>query len=249
VEAAATICDETSLRFSISLHRDALDQAPADREILTALANQLILLGSAHTPSRGQKRKLFAEAMKLCERAMHLNPHYDAARKAGLEPWEATDRLQADDREAALFWATAVLYTFREGLTLPGKVLHARWLHRADLFLERIETIEPLWHGGAAPFSRAIVHMALPASAGGDKSRVRPWLEQALAASDHWMLPRWGKATYFAQWYESPDSPRKDLERVIRMDPDAGGEAPYWRRHFQKLATEALNHENHPAHE
>lgn len=237
---AMEISGVESLAASINAHRLYLHKDPNNKAIWTSLANQLILHATAYTSGRSEKRSLFLESMACCEAAMRLNPDFATARESGTPLWEACHTLGEADMNAMLFWATAVLYTFREGMSLPEKVMHVEWLNHADQMLQHMETIDRNWNGGAIPFSRGIVKIALPRSKGGDKELGLKWMDESVGMANDWMLCHWGRAKYGFPFSKNEHQRRSDLQQVLALDPQARREEIYWRRYFQEDARSML---------
>ena len=237
---AMEISGVDSLAASINTHRLYLHKDPNNNAIWTSLANQLILQATAHTSGRSEKRSLFLESMACCEAAMLLNPDFATARESGTPVWEACHTLGEADMNAMLFWATAVLYTFREGMILPEKVTHVEWLNHADQLLQHMETIDRNWNGGAIPFSRGIVKIALPRSKGGDKELGLKWMDESVGMANDWMLCHWGRAKYGHPFSKNEHQRRSDLQQVLALDAETRREEIYWRRYFQEDARSML---------
>ncbi len=236
----ALVNNAGSLTKSIDTYRAYLDSNPLHKDAWTSLANQLILQATAYTSGRSAKRTLFLESMACCEAAMLLNPDFATARESGTPVWEACHTLGEADMNVMLFWATAVLYTFREGMILPEKVTHVEWLNHADQLLQHMETIDRSWNGGAIPFSRGIVKIALPRSKGGDKELGLKWMDESVAMANDWMLCHWGRAKYGYPFSKNEHQRRSDLQRVIALDAETPREEIYWRRYFQEDARTML---------
>ena len=236
----ALVNNAGSLTKSIDTYRAYLDSNPLHKDAWTSLANQLILQATAYTSGLSAKRTLFLESMACCEAAMLLNPDFATARESGTPVWEACHTLGEEDMNAMLFWATAVLYTFREGMNLPEKVTHVEWLNHADQLLQHMETIDRSWNGGAIPFSRGIVKIALPRSKGGDKEVGLKWMDESVAMANDWMLCHWGRAKYGYPFSKNEHQRRSDLQRVIALDAETPREEIYWRRYFQEDARTML---------
>lgn len=235
------ISGSESLSASIHAHWLYLRQHPDDKATWTALANQLILKGTAHTQDKTAKRQHFLEAMSCCESAMRLNPAFAAARDRGTPVWDAVSTLGKDDMDPMLFWATAILYTFREGMHLPMKISNVKWLDYADQVLVHMETIDRTWKGGSIPFSRGIVKIALPRSKGGDREKGIEWIDEATAMSQDWMLCYWGRAKYAYPYTKNRQQRESDLRKVLSLDTATPREEPYWRRYFQNDARNMID--------
>ena len=110
---------------------------------------------------------------------------------------ELHGRLTAEDADAMGFWATAVLYYFKEVVPDPLKVFDARWLTRARIVMERVEMVYPEWSGGANYFNLGIYYMAIPKAMGGDLEKAQAYFEKAAASGPDWLLTPWGKAKYY----------------------------------------------------
>jgi hypothetical protein len=228
------------LAESIDHYKNYVSWHPKDREALNTLSNQLILYGTAYTAERKDKRAYFYEAMKAAELSMACNPAYEKRAQAGETPWEACTVLEMDDMESMLFWSTAVMYIFKEGLPMFELPFNAKWMNRVVLILNRMEAIDRTWAGGAILFTRSLIYGALPSFAGGDEEKAYAYLEEAVQLKGDWMLSRWGRAKYIYSRTGNKDGFVADLEFIIAIDPNLPGEALYWRKYFRKDAQEML---------
>ena len=218
-----------------------LAEDPHHFRTLTDLANQTILMGTAHTESRQAKGDRFRTAMRLCERAMYTNPDFRVLVGQGQTPWEACRVLGEEHIPAMMFWSTAVLYYFKEVLTFPEQVINLAWVERTGPFLDRMEALDPAWGGGAIQFTRSLYFGILPGALGGDDVRSAECLEQAVAFGAPWMLSRWGRAKYFHVRDGNRQAFEDDLRWVLRQAVAAPGEAYCWRAYFHQDARHALS--------
>lgn len=240
-DLAAVADDRESLQAAMDAWGRVLVQDPHHVPALTELANQTILMGTAHTAARQAKGECFRAAMRLCERAMYTNPDFKALADQGGPPWEACRVLGPEDLPAMMFWTTAVLYRFKEVLTFPEQALNLYWVERTGPFLARMEALDPAWGGGAIQFTRSLYFGILPGVLGGDDERSRQCLETAVAFGPPWMLSRWGRARYFHVRDGDRQGFEEDLHWVLGQDVAAAGEAPCWRAYFHRDAREALD--------
>lgn len=208
---------------------------------LVDAATLAILRGTAYTTKSAQKSAYYDRAMRYAEQAMYTNPAFRARVDAGATPWEAADALGAGEVEAMFFWVTALQYEFKEGMSLPSKVVNLAWLQRSLLFLDRIETVAPEFGGGAVEFAKVICYVALPESRGGSKAKGETYMQQAVAKGDGWLLPRWGRGKYYYPIRGNEDGARQDLAWVAAQ-PLEGYRDPYpWRVHFRDDARAILD--------
>jgi hypothetical protein len=217
-----------------------LDQNPYHVRALTDLASQTILMGTAYSESRQDKRDRFRTAMRLCERAMYTDPAFKAMVDEGAPPWEACRVLGEEHIPAMMFWSTAVLYDFKEVLTFPEQVVNLAWVEHTGPFLDCMEALDPAWGGGAIQFTQSLYFGILPGALGGDDTRSAECLEQAVAFGSPWMLSRWGRAKYFRVRDGNRQGFEEDLRWVLRQEVAAPGEAYCWRAYFHQDAREAL---------
>ena len=238
---AATADNREDLQASMDAYRRVLEQDPYHVRALTELANQTILMGTAHSDSRQEKSDHFRAAMRLCERAMYANPDFKALADQGMAPWEASQVLGEKDIPAMMFWSTALLYLFKEVMTMPEKVINVRWVAHTGPLLTRMEAIDPTWGGGAIQFTRSLYYGILPGAMGGDDERSRQHMTQAVAFGSPWMLSRWGRAKYFHVRDQDRKGFEEDLRWVLEQDVAATGEAYSWRAYFQQDAQRLLD--------
>lgn len=239
-QLAAVVDNRKSLQAAMDAYRRVLDRDPYHVRALTDLSNQTILMGAAHTDNRQAKNAYYRTAMRLCERAMYTNPDFKALADQGMAPWEACQVLGEKDIPAMMFWTTAVLYIFKEVLSFPEQVINITWVERTGPFLERMQTIDPKWGGGAIQFTQSLYFGILPGAMGGDAERSQQCLEQAVAFGSPWMLSRWGRAKYFHVRDQDRQGFKEDLRWVLQQDVAATGEAYCWRAYFHQDARDAL---------
>jgi tetratricopeptide (TPR) repeat protein len=237
---ADVIETEQQLRDSIAAHQRFVGKNPEHAQALVSLANHWLLMGTAYTESRKEKRTAFLEAMRCSEQAMRTDPKFEESVRGGMPTWEACELLGEEHMDAMLFWVTGVLYMFREGMVFPQHVAHLDWLDRADQVLEHMKSVDRNWNGGAVLFSQAIVYHSVPPSAGGDPEKAQDYLDEAISVDGDWMLSRWGRAKYFLTAPEDREARIADLREILKENPENAAEAPYWRRYFQTEARRIL---------
>ena len=232
---------EAGLEAAMDACRAVLVRDPGNYRALCILSNQYILLGAAYTRQRAAKAACYREARRFSELAMYTQPAFRVRVDRGQLPWEAAEALAAEQKEAMLFWVTAVLYEFKEVMGLPAKILNLRWMDRAAVFLQRLEAVAPGWGGGSVELSWSIYYYVLPSMRGGDRQKAATYLERAVGAEGNWLLPRWGRAKYFRVAQGDRDGFRRDLEWVLATGSEAGDPYP-WRVFFQQDARHMLMH-------
>ncbi|OVE82388.1 hypothetical protein BVY04_01105, partial [bacterium M21] len=197
---------DTELRLlnSINAPHDAVTAAPTNREILAMLGNQYILLGTAYTSKRSEKTAYFRTAMKYCEWSLYTNPDFRAKVDAGAKPWEAARTLTKEDAPAMLFWATALQYEFKEGMSLPAKIVNVGWMKYALAFLDRIQEVAPTYSPATVEFARTICLFALPTFQGGNKELGKQAMAKALSGNPDWLFSRWARGKYYYRVTDNP---------------------------------------------
>ena len=242
-EAAYAVAgDAEGVGRAIAAYRQVLVENPADCRALTQLSTLHILLGAAYTQGREAQSRAFHAAMDYAERAMYTNPEFRAAVADGRPPWAAADTLTAGEVEAMFFWVTAVQYDFKDGMSLPGKIVNVGWLQYCQRFLDRIEAVAPGFGGGGVEFARVICYYALPRGMGGDKRRGDEYMHKALAKGEAqgWVMPRWGRGKYYFEILGEKELQRQDLEWVASRDPEKMQDPYPWLVYFQRDARELL---------
>ena len=224
--------DYESILASMELLQRVLATEPMHREALAYLGNLHILLGTAYTVDRDDKNAHFQQAMKYCELSMYVNSQFREAVKKGAEPWDAVDTLQKEDVQAMLFWVIALQYEFKEGMTMPGKIINVGWLKHGIAFLDRIKLVAPEFGNGAVEFAYSICYFALPTLIGGDNKLGEMYMEKSIARGKGYLLPRWGKGKYYQQVTGNYYSARKDLQWVARQKTEDFNDLYPWRVHF-----------------
>lgn len=224
--------DLESIMTSMESMQRVLAAEPMHRQALAYLGNLHILLGTAYTVDREEKIAHFRQAMKYCELSMYVNRQFREAVMDGQKPWEVSQTLQAEDAPAMLFWVTALQYEFKEGMTLPEKIINVGWLQHGIIFLDRINQVAPDFGNGAVEFAYSICYLALPKLLGGDSNLGKTYLEKSLIKGKGYLLPTWGKGKYFYQVTGDLKSARKDLLWVASQKPEDYKDLYPWRIHF-----------------
>ena len=230
------VADEASLRDSIKAFEKVIEINPGDYHALTMLSTQYILLGTAYTDKRSEKSKHFLQAMIYAERAMYTNAGFRSLIKQDKKPWEALPPLTGREAEAMFFWVTALQYEFKEGMTLPQKIINIEWLHRSLLFLDHIEKVAPEFGDGGVEFAKVICYYALPGFKGGDKKKGDEYMLEAVQKGEKRLLPRWARGKYYYPIKGDKDKALEDLQWVASQDPDLYEDLYPWRVHFQEDA-------------
>jgi hypothetical protein len=231
---------EEELRTSIDQDLAIIATHGASPNEIASVASRLILLSTAYTESKGEKRRLLLQSLSLSQFAMMQNTEFANRIKSGEALWEACEVLDEDFMQPMFFWSTAVLYLFREGFTYPTQIIHSKWIRRASAVLDHMATIDREWNGGSVLFSKAIVKFAVPEAIGGDKEAAWELVNQAAAIEGDWMLSRWGRAVYFHAHARDKDAYIDDLTSVSETNPDLDGEQHFWRRYFKEDALRRL---------
>lgn len=232
--------DAAAVDAALAAYERVLAADPANYRALVDAATLAILRGTAYTSNASRKSEYFYQAMRYAELAMYTNPAFRVRADAGAAPWEAADTLGAAEAEAMFFWVTALQYEFKEGMSLPSKVVNLVWLQRALVFLDRIETVAPDFGGGAVEFAKVICYVALPESRGGSKAKGEAYMQKSVAESDGWLLPRWGRGKYYFPIIGEDQQGREDLAWVAAQPLEQYRDPYPWRVHFRDDARKIL---------
>lgn len=233
--------DRESLLSSIKAYEQASEMNPGDYKTLSALSTQYILLGTAYTEERSEKSKNFHLAMHYAELAMYTNPEFKAKVSGGVTLWDAADTLNKEQAEAMFFWVTALQYEFKEGMTLPGKIVNVNWMQRGLIFLDRVEQVDPDFGGGAVEFAKVICYYVLPSWKGGSEEKGDAYMVRSIEKADDWLLPRWARGKYYYAVKGEDEKAREDLEWVAAQDLSQYKDPLPWKIHFQQDAKARLN--------
>lgn len=211
---------------------DVLKANPGDYHALTQLSTINILFGTAYTAKTSEKTERFRRAMFFAEQAMYTNPEFRERVQAGETIWQASGSLKVSEIEAMFFWVTALQYEFKEGMSLPEKIVNVKWLQRALTFLERIEAVDSTFGGGGVEFAKAICYYALPTMYGGSEELGDQAMQAAVDHADDWILPRWARGKYYYVITDQPEKSRQELEWVSSRNPVEFNDPYPWRMHF-----------------
>lgn len=239
-EAFATAGDAAAVDAGLAAYEQLLDADPANYRGLVDAAALLILRGTAYTDKSSLKSDYFYRAMRYAELAMYTNQRFRARADSGIVPWDAADTLGVAEAEAMLFWVTALQYEFKEGMSLPSKIINIVWLQRALVFLNRVETIAPSFGGGAVELGKAICYLALPEIFGGSKQKGDEYMQKSVIKGDGWLLPRWARGKYFYPLQGDVEKSRLDLAWVASQPLELYKDAYPWRIYIRNNAREIL---------
>lgn len=240
VATFATAADAAAVDAALAAYERVLAADPGNYRALVDAATLSILRGTAYTSNTSRKSDYFYQAMRYAELAMYTNLAFRARADAGAVPWEAADTLGAAEAEAMFFWVTALQYEFKEGMSLPSKVVNLVWLQRSLVFLDRIEVVAPDFGGGAVEFAKVICYVALPESRGGSKAKGEAYMQKAVAKADGWLLPRWGRGKYYYPIQGEKELGRQDLAWVAAQSLEQYQDPYPWRVHFRDDARAIL---------
>jgi len=233
-ECFATAAGGPAVDNCIALHEKVLKDNPGHYQARVNAASLYILKGTGYTDSSSGKSDAFHKAMTYAELAMYTNPAFKAQVDAGKQPWEAADSLGAAEVEAMYFWVTALQYEFKEGMSLPSKVVNIDWLQHALVFLDRIEVVAPDYGGGGVEFAKVICYVALPESRGGSDAKGDEYMQKSIAKGGNWLLPRWARGKYYQPMKGDSQAAEADLAWVAAQNPSGFSDPLPWRVHFQE---------------
>jgi hypothetical protein len=229
----ATVAGGAAVDNCIALHEAVLKDNPGHYQARVNAATLYILKGTAYTDSSTTKSNLFHRAMTYAELAMYTNPSFKVRVDAGQQPWEAANTLGAAEVEAMFFWVTALQYEFKEGMSLPSKVVNIDWMQHALVFLDRIESVAPEFGGGGVEFGKVICYIVLPESRGGSETKGDEYMQKAITRGSGWLLPRWARGKYYLPAKGKKQEAAVDLAWVAAQDPAAYHDPYPWRIYFQ----------------
>ena len=237
--AAARECFDTAaggaaVDACIALHEKVLRDNPGHYQARVNAASLYILKGTGYTDSSSEKTDAFYKAMTYAELAMYTNPSFKTRVDSGAQPWEAADSLGAAEKEAMYFWVTALQYEFKEGMSLPSKIVNIDWLQHALVFLDRVETVAPDYGGGGVEFAKVICYVALPESRGGSDAKGDEYMQKSIARGSNWLLPRWARGKYYQPMKGDSEAAKADLSWVAAQNPATFSDPLPWRVHFQE---------------
>jgi len=239
-ECFTTAANSVAVDSCIALHEKVLKDNPGHYQARVNAASLYILKGTGYTDSSSTKSEAFYQAMTYAELAMYTNPDFKTQVDAGKQPWEAASTLGAAEVEAMYFWVTALQYEFKEGMSLPSKIINIDWLQRALVFLDRVETVAPDYGGGGVEFAKVICYVALPESRGGSDAKGDEYMQKSITKSGDWLLPRWARGKYYQPMKGDKQAARDDLAWVAAQNPAAYRDPYPWRAHFQDNARQLL---------
>lgn len=242
--AAYTYADGyQSLKGAILLLERYAAQHPDDYASRARLANAYTLLGAGYSTTVADKATAYAAAMRYGEAAMLTVPAFRAQRAAGESFESALQTLGKAHFEAMEFWKTALFYDFRECTGLLDKLMSYGRLRKAVAVMDRMEQIERQAMWGNNLFSQGIYYLAQPEIVGGDKRKSAAYLAEAAAVSPTNIVPRWGRAKYYAVAMGDRELFRKDLQWVTAQPLDKLSGYRPWNLVLQREALALLANE------
>lgn len=216
---------------------------PRDYASRARLANAYTLLGAGYTECGSEKAAMYDKAMEYALAAFNTNETYKLARLNGMRFEEALEMLDARHMEALEFWKTAMFYSFREASGLIAKLRRYPRLKQAVAVMERQQTLDRNAMWGNNLMSWGIYFLAQPEFYGGDRDKARAYLAEAAAVSERNIVPRWGRAKYFAVAMGDVDGFRADLKWVASQPLDKLVGYRPWNVLLQREARELLAQE------
>jgi tetratricopeptide (TPR) repeat protein len=227
------------LEEAISAYEAIVEKRPANFRALSQLGQLTILLGAAYTEDAAEKGRLYKLAGDYNAAALYTNPEFRRLVDGGATLADATRVLGEREMNPMGFWCQSVFYFFKERLGTLGRIRNFAWIQEAQRVLTRMEEIDPDWRSGGIPFSFALVNIALPPSAGGDKAKAKELIDSAVANNPNMIRNRWGRAKYYHSALGTDEAFWEDLSWVLQQDPRQGG--PYaWNVYFQADARRLL---------
>ena len=208
------------LMVAIDLLQHHARQNPDNYQTLARLANAYTLFGAGYVRNASEKEWAYSRAMQVAEQAMMTSAHYAEVRRRNGGFAEAVKTLDSSYLEAMEFWKTALFYRFREAKGVVDKVVRYPRLKQAVAVMEHMESLDRNAIGGSNLMSQGIYYLALPEFAGGDRELSAQYLAEAAAVSNRSILPRWGRAKYYAVAMNDYDLYRRDLEWVAAQPID-----------------------------
>jgi hypothetical protein len=231
--------NRAQLEAAISAFEAIIEKSPANFRALSQLGQLTVLLGAAYTDGRVEKGRLYKRAGDYNAAALYTNPEFRRLVDGGATMAEATLVLGNREMDPMGFWCQSVFYFFKERLGTVGRIRNFAWIKEAQQVLTRMEEIDPGWHRGGIPFSFALVHIALPPSAGGDKAKAKVLIDSAVEGYPDMIRNRWGRGKYYHPVLGTDEALEQDLLWVLQQDPRQGG--PYaWNVYFQSDARRLL---------
>ena len=244
LETAMRAYDKVESRHELLAVIDMLDtyaaHNPGHYESRARLSNAYTLLGAGYSKTLTEKELAYEQAMQVAEEAMMTSSGYAEIMRRGGSFEEAVQSLNADYIEAMEFWKTALFYSFREAQGAVNKLLRYPRLKKAVAVMEHIDRLDRNAIYGSNLMSLGIYYLALPEFAGGDRSRSAAYLMQAAAVSERSILPRWGRAKYFAVAMQDEALYTSDLKWVVAQPLNKLEGYRPWNILLQREAAEML---------
>lgn len=221
MEAYANVDSRKSLLRAIRmLERYALDN-PDNYVSRARLANAYTLLGAGYTQDVPGKQAAYSAAVRYAEEAMLTVPgfaHLRENRGIGFEL--ALRQLDHRHMEAMEFYKAAQFYDYDECSGVMGKLLHLNKVQRAVAVMDRMAQIDANAAWGNNRMSQGLYKLLRPDYLGGDQAQGLQLLDRAVADNPRNIVPRWGRAKYFAVQAGDRDLFKKDLRWVRRQALD-----------------------------
>jgi len=126
---------------AIHFYKKALETDASNYEALTSLSQLYILNAAGYTNGRSKKNNLYQKAITLSEWAMYTNPDFKTLADDGQTPWEASTVLTVKEMDAMFFWVTAILYRFKECMSLPNQILNIKMIQWIGPVLEQMKAL------------------------------------------------------------------------------------------------------------
>lgn len=207
---------------------------------LWKIGNYNMLIGTAYSKRKKDKKFYYKEAIQYCEKAMCTNDVFLNKVRSGEGIIEASNSLTLAEIDAMGYWYTARFYYFKDCLSPLGRVMNTRIVIDNNSMIDKIDELDPTWAGGGNYFSRGLYYIAVPEKFGGSKERAAEEFKLAIETGPDYLVNRWGRAKYLYALIGDTAAMKKDLEWVIAQDPHTAGNTYPWNVYFQKDAKKML---------
>ncbi len=221
LRAYAQSDNRDSLLHAIQLLEAYATTHPDDYESRARLANAYTLLGAGYTHKVLRKEAAYAAAIRYAEEAMLTVPGFAHVwRGRGIGFTLALQQLDHRHIEAMTFWKAAVLYDYEECTGSMGRVLRFAELRRAVAMMDRLAQIDRNVGDGNNLMAQGLYRFNMPEYLNGDLQLAEQLLAEAVEVNQRNIVPRWGRARYYALPAGDRELFRQDLRWVVDQPLD-----------------------------
>jgi hypothetical protein len=209
--------DPAKLGEALASYEKALAAKPNDRYILGQLTRGWYFYGDAHSDDKTVKIERWGKAIAYGDQCLALNADYKARLDKGEKAQDAATSTKAED-VPCLYWTASALGKWGKAQSLSKTLKH---VPTVKAYISQVEKLEPaFFHYGPARYWGAY-YAVLPSFAGQDKVKSGEYFAASITGAPGYLGTYVLRAENLHVLNQDVEAFRKDLDLVIKADPNA----------------------------